>query len=549
MDEATLRSMLPTGFGAQATDAVSLSDSDSDSEREYLPTETQDEEPVPEKSPSPKPTHDPNGGRTAEFAGLPLAERVALRDHAKTVSALAIDVSGTRIASGAHDYQVRLWDFGGMTSAFRPFRMFEPAENYPVVALDFSPVSRNLLCVNATTQPRVYDFQGDQIATYRKGDVYMRDMKHTTGHVSEMSAGMWHPTDAYTFLTAGTDSTVRIWDAEREESQKSVLVVRSKVRGTKTKVTTATYTPDARIILAAGLDGALYLWSTSSSFARPHATVEHACAPGTWTSSIAVSPDSRFAATRAKDSVKLWDLRSMRQPLASRDDVPSGDDQANLVYSPDGKQLLAGTAAVPNASSDEDSLASSFGQLAVFDAADLSVQHVHHAADSSIVRVAWQPRINQVLASTRDGAILVFYDPEASQLGATLGVAKRARDKSNPFGIDLKDGIARDIPIFIPEEEENEFEEVRPKKRPYVPGPRPERPLDGHGRGGRIGVAAQQHIVQGLMEDGGKLRIEDPREALLKYAEKAEKDPRWTSVYAKTQPKPIFAKDTEKSEE
>lgn len=35
--------------------------------------------------------------------------------------------------------------------------------------------------------------------------------------------------------------------------------------------------------------------------------------------------------------------------------------------------------------------------------------------------------------------------------------------------------------------------------------------------------------------------MEDPREALLKYAEKAEKDPRWTSVYAETQPKTIFA--------
>lgn len=38
----------------------------------------------------------------------------------------------------------------------------------------------------------------------------------------------------------------------------------------------------------------------------------------------------------------------------------------------------------------------------------------------------------------------------------------------------------------------------------------------------------------------GDLRSEDPREALLKYADKAKEDPRWTSAYARTQPNAIF---------
>ena len=37
--------------------------------------------------------------------------------------------------------------------------------------------------------------------------------------------------------------------------------------------------------------------------------------------------------------------------------------------------------------------------------------------------------------------------------------------------------------------------------------------------------------------------------ALLKYADKAKKDPRFTSVYAKTQPKTIFAEDDTKSQD
>ncbi len=37
------------------------------------------------------------------------------------------------------------------------------------------------------------------------------------------------------------------------------------------------------------------------------------------------------------------------------------------------------------------------------------------------------------------------------------------------------------------------------------------------------------------------MRDEDPREALLKYAEKAEKDPLFTNAWKKTQPKAIYS--------
>lgn len=42
---------------------------------------------------------------------------------------------------------------------------------------------------------------------------------------------------------------------------------------------------------------------------------------------------------------------------------------------------------------------------------------------------------------------------------------------------------------------------------------------------------------------------EDPREAILKYAEAAEKDPKFIApAYAETQPEPVFA-DSDKEDE
>ena len=68
---------------------------------------------------------------------------------------------------------------------------------------------------------------------------------------------------------------------------------------------------------------------------------------------------------------------------------------------------------------------------------------------------------------------------------------------------------------------------------------KPEMPLSGAGKGGRIGESYTQHVMQSLSRN--TLRDEDPREALLKYAEIAEKDPKFVAhAYKKTQPKPVF---------
>lgn len=43
-----------------------------------------------------------------------------------------MDPSGGRVASGSYDYEIKLWDFGGMNSSFRPFRSWECNEGHQV---------------------------------------------------------------------------------------------------------------------------------------------------------------------------------------------------------------------------------------------------------------------------------------------------------------------------------------------------------------------------------------------------------------------------------
>lgn len=109
----------------------------------------------------------------------------------------------------------------------------------------------------------------------------------------------------------------RLWDVENKRKQKSVIVVKSKERGARTKITTCAYSPDGKLIsagtspfhsspplftlYAACLDGCLHMWNASSNFVRPNMTVEAAHARGTDVGSVVFSVDGRTVLTRGGD--------------------------------------------------------------------------------------------------------------------------------------------------------------------------------------------------------------------------------------------------------
>lgn len=77
-----------------------------------------------------EPEFDPSGDE--DLPEFPTTHEILLKDHTKVVSALALDPSGARIVSGSHDYDCKLWDFGGMDWRCKPFKTWEPAGTYYV---------------------------------------------------------------------------------------------------------------------------------------------------------------------------------------------------------------------------------------------------------------------------------------------------------------------------------------------------------------------------------------------------------------------------------
>ncbi|KAF8761823.1 Transcription factor [Rhizoctonia solani] len=401
---------------------------------------------------------------------FPITHEITLKDHTKVVSALAVDPSGARVVTGSHDYDVKLWDFGGMDARFKPFRSWEPAESYHVHDLKYSNAGDKFLVISGTSQAKLYERDGEEVATFIKGDPYIRDMKNTAGHVGELTACAWHPKESNLFITSSYDSTIRVLGR-----------------------------------------GVTYL--------------EHEqqfCAP---------ESEYRGCTCERYGNGVVWDTRSFKKPVTTATDVPTLYPGTSAIFSPDEKYIVTGAAAIPGRQP---------GRLLFMPRHGASGENGLKPARSvilgekvSAVKVVWHSKINQVLASLSDGSVRVLYSPNASTNGAKLCVTRA------PKKVTIEDISAalRDAPILTPhalpmfkEDEGRSGQRRRDKDRSdAVKTRKPMPPVNGPGRGGRVGASATQHIVQHMFRDTS--RDEDPREALLKYATKEGEDLRWTQAW------------------
>ncbi|POW17972.1 hypothetical protein PSTT_00042 [Puccinia striiformis] len=417
----------------------------------------------------------------------------------------------------------------GRTISCQQRMNWEPRQSHQVHQAIWSNTGDSFLVITAANQPQIYDRDGAQIAEYMKGDMYIRDMRHCAGHIAELTSGAWHPKDAKRLLLL------------QPTRLSGVIVLKSKERGTRTKITACTYSSDGKSIAAAGLDGTLNIWATNSNFTRPNAAVENGHVKNTETSSLQFASDNRTIVSRGgDDTVKLWDVRALKSPLAVRSGMTTLNPETSVTFSPDNQYILTGVSA--NAS---EGLG---GRLVLLDKLNLEIFRTIAISPANVVRVLWHPKINQIITGSSDGSINVLYSPSLSTRGATLSLSRTARAR----GPGEDDDAAVDRPIITPHalamfrNDEPVVAGGRGGKRRRererqdpVKTLKPMPPLTGPGRGGRVGASATQHVVQGLVKDS--IRHEDPREALLKFAQEHEGErPKYTAAWEETMPEPVF---------
>ncbi|KAK4114184.1 WD40 repeat-like protein [Canariomyces notabilis] len=485
---------------------------------------------------------------------FPISHEMVLTTHDRAVTSIALDPAGARMVTGSLDGTLKFHDFASMTpTTLRAFKSVDPWEtkksaptdSHPIQHVEFSRHSGSVfLCVTAHPQAKIMSRDGSILTEFVKGDMYLRDMNNTKGHVGEVTTGTWHPSDPNLCVTAGSDSTLRIWDVNNKRSQKDVIVFKTKAAGSagRTRMTAVAWGAPPQgtssVLVAAALDGSLVMYNGNGPFTRPMAEIREAHRPDTWTGGIDISADGRMVVTRGGDGlIKLWDTRKFKEPLV-KVEHPSTSDRypmTNIKYSPNSSSIITGSAS---------------GDLHILNPANLRPEHVTPITPGvPLIVVDWHPKLNQIITGSANAETHVLYSPSLSNRGG-LEVMSRAPKKRH---IDDDPSATMDQSIGISGDSIVAPGALLGNKRGGVSASGksrdPRRPQVKQITPFMRSQPDEKHISENIPLS--RMLHEDPREALLRYADVAKKDPVFTNAWSKTQPVTQYAdlSDEENDEE
>lgn len=261
-----------------------------------------------------------NGGRIAVGAGdgkVHVWDSVrgtalkALEGHARAVSAVAFSHDGRWLASASLDGGVRLWD----ARTLAPHAEWHNLGG-PLRAVAFSPDSKRLAAAGRANRVSIWDIDGKQ------------PRLTLAGHSDEIYAVVFSP-DGQWVASAGADRTVRLWNSTRAGDAASLSVHRAEVRA-------LAFSPDRRWLAAGTTDHVIRLTETGAG--AQVRTLTPARAP---VLALAYMPDGkRLVAGTADHRVLLVDPESgalLRSLDAGAEAVTS------VAVSADGRLIAAGS--------------------------------------------------------------------------------------------------------------------------------------------------------------------------------------------------------------
>ena len=471
---------------------------------------------------------------------LPISHEIKLDHSIKAVSGLALDPAGARLVTGSQDFDVKFWDFNAMDSRFQSFRCSQPMENYHIRSIEYSITGDAILLAGGGPQAQVLDRDGFQMYECRKGDQYICDMTRTNGHVSALYNAVWHTKDRNIFMTSSSDCTVRFWDINVAKNQKTVIKLKGK-DGKKISPTHAIFNKDSSMIAISTIDGCISLFPSNGPFIRAKISNKTAHSNGTETSCLKFSLDGNRLLSRGGDgTLKLFDVRKIKEPIHSIDNLENVFIGTDCWFSPDEKVVMTGT-----------SVKRGSGELVFYETDTFNELYRFSVGEASVSKILWHPKLNQIVVGCSNGKVKIYYSPDLSSRGALLCAAKpRRRQVKND---EIPTGLHQQIinPYSLPMYREQRFFYAKRRKDKARKNPissaAPDKPAYGLDAHKTKGCSMSAFVSKQLALDvhGPPAEEEDPRVALLKYAEVCESDPYWIAPAYGPETKNIYQDVTE----
>lgn len=409
-----------------------------------------------------------------ELDELPISHELFLPISKSPVTCLVQEKSGHRLIL-ATGRKVEFYDFPSLDKPFR-----EVDEESQVTWLSHDP-SNVILVITEGRKIKLLSRDGQELAESAEGDMYLVTPQNTKGHTATVLTAVNLGNGE--FATSSRDQTVRVWKyAGGFLKQTHVIVTKpkgvKKVAGDETGVVTQLAVVDDVIVCVT--KDSLITYSKKNNYSRPMNTLQLEV-------SSLTSDGKSLVVTTADKSLKL-----MTKDLKTQLETKLDEVITSTAYSPDAKYIVA--------------VSDSFRILDSSDLAEIYKSKLTSAATT----VTWHATLNQIFLGLQNGQIQILFSPSLSSKGA-LSVLERGHRKRNIDDVlqtvDVSSSSLKTINPFA-----DDFHKDQQKRKKQAKSYHPDNKLD------VWGTPDQKHVDATT----DKAYRQDPRDELLKYAEKAK---------------------------